>query len=314
MSQSIPPEASDDAEGDPVYEQAALWVARLSSPDATAADRKAFEAWRAADPAHAEAYAEMDQWRRTMGRVPDPRRRRRGKPAGLAVAAALGLAGALGHHIGLFDRLRADAWTDVGGFRAETLADGSRVDLNTDTALALHYTAAERGIELLRGEAAFEVVPDSRRPFVVRGKGLSVRAVGTRFFVRVDGVATPVGVAEGQVEVTTPGGRAGLRAGETLVREQASRVTTERSDVARMMAWREGRLVFSGQPLSVVLAELERYRRGRIVSLDPTVGTRRFSGTLDPRDTDEALAVLATTMDVRITRVTPLLVLVRPGS
>ena len=81
-----------------------------------------------------------------------------------------------------------------------------------------------------------------------------------------------------------------------------------------MMAWREGRLVFSGQPLSVVLAELERYRRGRIVSLDPTVGTRRFSGTLDPRDTDEALAVLATTMDVRITRVTPLLVLVRPGS
>ena len=132
--------------------------------------------------------------------------------------------------------------------------------------------------------------------------------------VRVDGVATPVGVAEGQVEVTTPGGRAGLRAGETLVREQASRVTTERSDVARMMAWREGRLVFSGQPLSVVLAELERYRRGRIVSLDPTVGTRRFSGTLDPRDTDEALAVLATTMDVRITRVTPLLVLVRPGS
>ena len=312
MNERSPPETSDEAEDDPIYEQAALWVARLSSPDATDADRKAFEAWRSADPSHADAFAEMDAWRRTMGQVPDPRRGRRWKPKGVAVVAILGVASLLAYDMGMLDRLRADAWTEVGAIRAETLADGSRVDLNTNTALALHYTAEERGVELLRGEAAFDVLPDRQRPFIVRGKGISVRAVGTRFFVRVDGDASPVGVAEGQVEVVASDGQAMLRAGEIAAHDTAGRLVAERGDVARAMAWRDGRLIFSGQPLAAVLNELERYRRGRIVLLGQGAGAKRFSGTLDPRNTDEALDVLAATMGVRVTRVTPLLVLVRP--
>lgn len=314
MTESPPPEASNDPDDDPVYEQAAFWVVRLSSPDTTASDRKTFEAWLSADPAHAEAYAEMDGWRRTMGQVPDPRRRGSALPKIVAFAVALGLVGLSGRHIGLFDRLRADAWTEVGGIRTEILVDGSRVDLNTDTALALNFTSGERGITLLRGEAAFDVVPDPQRPFVVRGGGISARAVGTRFFVRVDGAASPVGVAEGKVEVTTDTGQATLDAGEIATQDAAGRPKAERSDVAQTMAWRDGTLLFMGQPLSKVLAELERYRRGRIVILDPSVAALRFSGTLDPRHTDEALDVLAATMGVQITRVTPLLVLVRPAT
>ncbi|GJE74970.1 Protein FecR [Methylorubrum suomiense] len=314
MTESPPPDASNDPDDDPVYEQAAFWVVRLSSPDTTASDRKTFEAWLSADPAHAEAYAEMDGWRRTMGQVPDPRRRGSALPKIVAFAVALGLVGLSGRHIGLFDRLRADAWTEVGGIRTEILVDGSRVDLNTDTALALNFTSGERGVTLLRGEAAFDVVPDPQRPFVVRGGGISARAVGTRFFVRVDGAASPVGVAEGKVEVTTDIGQATLQAGEIATQDAAGRPEAERSDVAQTMAWRDGTLLFSGQPLSKVLAELERYRRGRIVILGPSVAAKRFSGTLDPRDTDEALDVLAATMGVQITRVTPLLVLVRPAT
>lgn len=313
MDQRRAQEAADDEADDPIYEEAALWVARLSSADATASDRKAFETWRAADPEHARAYAELEEWRRTMGSVPDPRQRRRKPPKGLAVLAALGLSGLIVHELGLIDRLRADAWTGVGSIKTTVLADGSRVVLNTDTALSLHFTPEERGVELLRGEAAFDVVHDHDRPFVVQGNGVSVRVVGTRFFVRVDGSDAPVGVVEGRVEASTATGRTTITAGQ-IGREVDDRLVVERSDVAKAMAWREGKLALSGQPLSTVLAELNRYRHGRIVLMDRDLGTRRFSGTLDLRDTDDALAVLSASMGLRITRVTPFLVLVRAPS
>lgn len=312
MNERTPPDAPEEAE-DPVYEQAALWVARLSSTDATEADHRAFEAWRAADPAHAEAYAEMEAWRRTMKRAPDPRRPH--LPKGLAaVAAALGLGALLSDPLGWVDRMRADAWTDRGSIETTTLPDGSRVDLNTDTALVLRFTHSERSVALLRGEAVFDVVPDAGRPFVVSGNGVRARAVGTRFFVRVDGAAVPVGVAEGRVDVATSAGETRLRAGEVAVRGEDGRPLARAGDVAQAIAWREGQLTVSGQPLSQVLSELERYRRGRLLLTDSALGSRRFSGTLDLRDTDASLDVLAAAMGLRLTRLTPLLILVRPAS
>jgi transmembrane sensor len=311
MNEHTPSDASEEAD-DPVHEEAALWVARLSSADATEADRSAFEAWRAADPARAEAFAEMEAWRRTMQRAPDPRRR--GPPKGLAaLAAALGLGALLADPLSWVDRMRADAWTGRGGIETTLLPDGSRADLNTDTALALRFTDGERGVALLRGEAVFDVVPDPGRPFVVRGNGVQARAVGTRFFVRIDG-AVPVGVAEGRVDVATGTGETRLRAGEVAVRSADSGLVARTDDVARTIAWREGKLTVSGQSLAHVLSELERYRRGRILLTDSTLGGRRFSGTLDLRDTDAALDVLAAAMGLRLTRLTPLLVLVRPAS
>ncbi|TNC08159.1 FecR family protein [Methylobacterium terricola] len=311
MTARTPPEKSDETGDNPVYEAAALWVARLSSADATDADREAFAVWRATDPAHEAAYAEMESWRRTMGQVPDPRRSKPKAAPGLIIVAALGLVGILGWQLGLVDRLRADDWTDVGEIRSTILADGSRVDLNTDTAIALHDTPRERGVELLRGEAVFDVVPDPQRPFVVRGHGIRARAVGTRFFVRADGIADPVGVAEGRVDVATGLGHVLLQAGEVASQDATGRPVARTSDVAQAIAWREGRLVFSGQPLSQVLAELGRYRRGRILLTDAAIGERRFSGTLDPRDTGAALAILSATMGIRVINLTPLLTLVR---
>ena len=136
------------------------------------------------------------------------------------------------------------------------------------------------------------------------------RAVGTRFFVRID-AAAPVGVAEGRVDVAIGAGETRLRAGEIAVRGDDSRPVARAGDVARAIAWREGKFTVSGQPLSQVLSELERYRRGRILLMDAALGGRRFSGTLDLRDTDAALDVLAAAMGLRLTRLTPLLVLVR---
>ncbi|GAA0258142.1 Protein FecR [Methylorubrum aminovorans] len=318
MAGSDGAEADETDDGDdPVERAAAAWVARLSSSDATEADRREFEAWRRADPAHAAAYAEMDALWRRLGQLPDPRPRE-GLPKGspkrppktLASLAALALfGGGLAYEVGLLDRLRADLWSDVGTIAHATLPDGSGVALNTDTAIALQFTERERGIALLRGEASFDVVPDPNRPFVVRGGGLSVRAVGTRFFLRADGALRPVGVAEGRVDVSGPSGRAVVSAGEEIrIGGGALQVTA--ADVERDLAWRDGRLIFAGQPLAAVLAELNRYRRGRIVLLDPRLGERRVTGAFDARNTDEALDVIAATMGARIRRLSPLLVLV----
>ena len=301
---------ADEADGgeDPVEHEAASWVARLASSDATDADRRAFETWRGADPAHAAAYAEMDALWRRLGQLPDPRRK--GPPKTLAGLAAIALIGAaLAYQVGLLDRLRADLWSGVGTIEHATLPDGSRVDLNTDTAIAVRFTQGEREITLLRGEASFDVVPDRSRPFVVRGGGLSVRAVGTRFFLRADGVGSPVGVAEGRVDVSAQSGHVVVSAGEE-VRLGGDALHVAAADVERATAWRDGRLIFSGKPLAAVLMELNRYRRGRIVLLDRGLGERRVTGAFDARNTDDALDVIATTMGIRIRRFSPLLVLV----
>lgn len=315
MNERTDSEASEEAEHDPIHFEAAVWVARLCSPDATDADRADFEVWRSADPAHAEAYAALEDWRRAMGRAPDPRARKRRPPLGFAgLAVALGLSATAAYEAGLLDRLRADDWTGVGDIRTSVLADGSRIDLNTDTAVVLRFTAGERGVELLRGEAVFEVVPDRERPFLVRGAGLRVRAVGTRFFVRVDGAPEPVGVAEGRVEAETRAGRTMIAGGEVVHRDTDDRLSVRDADVDRATAWRHGKLVVSGQPLSTILADLGRYRRGRILLLDAALGARQFTGTLDLRDTDDALAVLAASLRLKLTRVTPFLVVVRAAS
>jgi transmembrane sensor len=302
---------------DPVQEAAARWVARLSSSDATAEDRRAFEAWLAADPAHGPAYAAMDALWGKLGRVEDPwpspeapprsRRRPTKGLAGIAVSAVF--AGALAYQLGLVDRMRADVWSGVGDIRQTVLPDGSRVDLNTDTALALRFSEGERTVELLRGEAFFDVAPDPDRPFVVWGSGLSARALGTRFAVRADDPRQPVEVAEGRVAVTDAKGAVQLSAGEAARREGAG-LTAVPADVGRETAWRQGRLIVSRERLASVLAKLGRYRRGRIVLLDAAAGERRVTGVFDLHDTDDALTAIGVTMGVRVTRVTPLLALV----
>ncbi|KMO43536.1 iron dicitrate transport regulator FecR [Methylobacterium tarhaniae] len=304
-------EARDDE--DPIDEAAAGWVVRLSSTDATEADRAAFEAWHAADPAHEAAYAEMHALWHRLGHLPSPapgtrRRRARTGPACLAVALVLGAA--LAYRAGLADWLRADLWSGVGEIGHATLADGSRVDLNTGTALALHFTGTERRVALLRGEAVFDVAHDPGRPFIVEGGGVSVRAVGTVFFVRADGASQPVGVAEGRVEVTESGRRLQVSAGEAVRAQAGAAPAVVKADVARATAWRDGRLIVSGERLSDVLAELARYRRGRILLLDAKAGERRVTGAFDPRNTDDALDALAASLSLRVTRLTPLMVLV----
>jgi transmembrane sensor len=305
---------------DRIAEEAARWVARLQSSDATEFDRRDFARWLERDPAHQTAFDEFKDLWSDLKDVPIPADRlkklRRTRRSIIGNGIAVGLIAVLSATLyrgGAFDRMRADYYTSVGEVRSVTLADGTRVDLNTDTAIAVRYTAGERRIELLRGEAFFDVVHDTARPFVVADDALEARDIGTQYSVRTagNGALGDVRVEEGIVEVVGRGGRVVLNADDVASLTSLGNLAVTKADVASDTAWRTGKLVFSGQPLREVLATLERYRYGRIVVLDSRAANQKVSGIFDLRDTDQALQVLQDNLPVSVTHLTGMMVVVR---
>lgn len=308
--------AADDA----LAEEAALWVARLQSSDARDEDRRAFADWLARDPLHGEAFNDMQSLWGELEHVPITRPAARKRPVGRrATAVALlalcltSLALLLLQQSGLADRWQADHFTPVGQTQELVLDDGSRVTLNTDSALKIVFTAAERRIVLLRGEAFFDVAHNAARPFIVETHDLTATALGTRYSVRAadDSEAQAVEVEKGRVEVASGSDRAVLEAGDMASVGETGRIVRAKGDVAARSAWREGKLVFSNQPLSEVLAVLGRYRHGRIIILDDAAARVEISGIFDLHDTDEALHILSANSPVSVLRLSSLLVLVR---
>lgn len=313
-------EPDDQAQDDLRSEEAAAWVARLQSSDATAADRDGFAAWSARDPRNAEAYRDLVTLWGELKDAPVSKDRlrklcaiRRARIAGgfgvfLLAAVGLGVA-----ETGLLERLRADHSTGVGEVRSVVLPDGSRAILNTGSALRLHFDSALRQVELLRGEAYFEVAPMPSRPFVARGEGLAATALGTRFALQLShsGRGPEVMVEEGRVAVRAPGEQIELKAGDEATLSADGRLVLSRPDMTEQTAWKDGRLVFSDRPLGEVLATLGRYRNGRILVLDDRAARERVSGVFDIADTDKALATLEASLPVTVTRLTGLMVIVR---
>ena len=307
-----------DGEDDRVAEEAAGWVARLQSSDATDDDREQFSRWLAIDPSHGVFYEELKAlWARLKDvpvapdRLAKIHKSRGGTLSVIAVVFAAASLFAV-FQTGFLDRLRSDFATSVGEVRSVTLSDGSRVDLNTDTAISLSFSDKERRVTLLRGEAFFDVKSNPQRPFVVVEGRLTAEALGTRYGVSSaagDNVGS-VQVLEGRVQVGGATADVILRGGEG-VRVDRSGKSTVYSIEEDDLAWRSGRLVFSQRPLTEVLTALDRYRRGQIFLLDREAGRQPVSGIFDVRDADQALDSLQQNLPLRVTRLPGGIVVVR---
>lgn len=317
-----PPPAREELSGpDAAADQALAWFARLRAPAAGAADRAAFESWRAADPAHAAAYAEIEAlWASPEFAAAATRHAPRRRPASrmvravAACAAALLIAAGLGAAADLPTRLRADAMTTVGERRDMTLADGSTVSLNTGSAIALERDGTRRGVRLLSGEAFFDVAQDAARPFEVRAGDALVRVVGTAFSVRRAGEAVYVAVLRGAVQVSADGASdAPLRLGpgDTARVVGGSAESRGRIDVESLMAWREGRFVFHERPLRQVLESLERYQPGWIVVADERLAALPVSGNYKLDEPAAIVDSLAKATGARVTRIAGRLTVLR---
>ena len=304
---------------DTASRQAVEWLARRHDPDATGFDARAFDAWLAENPRNRHAFAEVEAlWRAGdvaagTGTATGPALSRRafGRRALAAGIAALAVTGA--GTLALAPE-PADFRTAPGETAHITLPDGTAVDLSTDTALRLVFSGRERRVELLSGEAFFAVARDTARPFHVRSQETEAEALGTAFSVaRLDDGAR-VTVTEHSVAVTAGGERRVVTAGQHVVASAMGGHLRlgpiEGANIERDLSWRAGKLVFLGRPLGEVVANLDRWRRGRTVILDGALAARPVTVVLDTRRAGNAVPILARAVPLRWTAVTPYLTLV----
>ncbi|MCY1500152.1 Protein FecR [compost metagenome] len=299
------------------FAQASAWHFRLQAEDASAEDRAAFAAWLAANAANAQAWDEAQALLSAlqaparavrMERVPC----RRALP--WAAAALLVLALGLAWQSPWPDRLRADHYTAVGETRSVELADGSRIELDTDAALSVELAPHERRVRLLRGEAWFEVAHDPARPFVVDGGEARVRVLGTQFGVaRRDG-HTRVRLAQGRIRAGTGSDESVvLLPGQEIDAESGHLSAARAFDPKVAFAWRQRQLVFQQRPLGEVVAELDRYWPGRLLLSDAALERKVVSGVFDIDKPEAVLRALQLTFGLRVERYTPYLTLLRPA-
>jgi transmembrane sensor len=318
-----------------IDEEAAMWIWRMDSAEVAAADRQAYEAWLRQDPRHRRAAAALSTvWNALDGlaeakreekiatfaqtaKMPLLHHPRRWWFAAAAVLAAVAVGAIWLQQGGELQTLA----TAVGQQRNVTLADGSVVTLNTNTIVETDLRRHSREIYLRKGEAHFQVAHDRSRPFLVHAGDAVVRAVGTEFEVRVlTDQHVDVVVNEGSVEVqatalspASPSPSAHARpAAPTTVRalNAGERLSTASRDYAvtpitpqqmsSELAWREGAIIFDGEPLSEAIAEIERYTDARIVVSDPEIARLRVGGRFRTGDMQEFFDALQTALPVSI--------------
>ncbi|QSA95766.1 FecR family protein [Methylococcus sp. EFPC2] len=303
---------------DELRDEAIEWAIRASN-DGSDQDRRALAAWLAQDPAHRAAYAEISarlDWldsfrdadlavrREALRHRPPARRDRAQRYAGLAMAATVMLVAGL-------TAFSPDGWYGThdrytvprGGHQAIRLADGSRLELNTDSEVEVRLNRRERSVTLQRGEAYFHVAHDASRPFTVTaGKGHTVD-IGTAFDVHLRPDRVVVAVQEGRVRVDAQQSRE-LGAAQALAYDPAGEFVAvgPGESVASLTAWRQGKLIFDNRRLDEVLAEIGRYHDIRLRLADPALGKSKVSGTFFIDRLDTSLGIIADSLGVPLTR------------
>ncbi|OZI41810.1 FecR family protein [Bordetella genomosp. 4] len=326
----------------PLAEQAAHWIVRLTDDDQAERERARleFEAWKRADPRHAAEAAAMES---LIGRLQDLRapaagdsrparaaldavqacndRRRRAKRLSVAALLLLALCAplALVLHIAPPTYLLADLNTSAGQWKTHTLSDGTRITLDSASAVNFHYDSRRRAIELVQGNVLVSVAKDASRPFVVSTAHGCVRALGTRFVVERDDDVTVLSMIESRTSVQTAaqcesqaGASAQIQAGQR-VRITEHAVSAPETIIPAQVedAWQRHQLVAADRPLAEILDELARHRRGFIYYDRPQIEGIRVSAVLPLDAPDQAIKLLQASFPIlRVRTLTDYLVLI----
>ncbi|MBS0417931.1 MAG: FecR domain-containing protein [Proteobacteria bacterium] len=293
--------------------EAADWLARL---DVGRASREELDAWRAADPRRAAAFAEVAATWNRLGELPAPEALLRVKSSitrrvflGSALAASAAGVGVLGW----MERdyfLRSRIVTAIGERRTLSLPDGSSMDLNTDTEVYWKFDDQVRKLWLRRGEAALSIAADLVRPFVlVTAQGLTTLAAG-QFNARLRSGELELFVLSGQALLKTVSGQnkevtvasASDPRRKLITDGQQFEVAPAREEaVQSVQAWRRGEIIFNGQPLSDAVEEYNRYLSRKFVIGDRKVANLRLGGRFLTDDPQRFLAALRSAFGLRVT-------------
>jgi transmembrane sensor len=308
--------------------EAADWFMRLGAKVIPAGLVEDFYAWRR-EPLNHQAYGRIESlWRKSGRLASDPdidlavhaalergaARRKAGLLAEISRKRGLGLAIlALAAITTVYVLNRPDGYaTRVGEQRVVRLGDGSRITLDTNSAVTVSLDEHRREIRLSRGQAFFDVAADPARPFVVATDRGQVRALGTRFEVELRGEDLQVTLVEGAVEVLRRS--RGINDAAPLILSPGQRVTLATAgdetaqlrpvqvDVTIATSWTTGRLTFRETPLAEAVAEVNRYSREKIELRGDEVGARAVSGAFDAGDTQAFAGAVSELLDLRQSR------------
>jgi len=297
---------------------AADWWVRLRDPAATERTTEQWLAWADEDASHLVAFEQVSQFAVRLGGLGEVTRAdlmaefapalapsRRWIPMSAAAAAVLLVTGGyLGWSMN-GNRVTAQVYTSsVAARRDLTLDDGSRVALGGATRLTTRFSRDQRQVELAEGEAYFEVKPNADRPFVVHVGKLTIEDIGTAFDVRRTGDRVTIAVAEGRVRIadgTSRNDSLEAVAGQAVSYDPAhAAMNLYATDPARTAAWRDARLEFDNEPLSVVVANINRYRSHPLRIADAHLQSLTFTGTVKTDAIDDWLQALPQVLPLQV--------------
>lgn len=197
--------------------------------------------------------------------------------------------------------MNADHSTSVGEVRQFELPDGSLINLGANSAINVDFKNNDRKIELLAGQAFFEVKKSPDRPFKVITEKTETIVTGTSFEVDMGLDSTIVSVEEGTVWVkqtnTPPKGMMDktneLLKGDSLQINSSGETSSSFKKLKNIAAWRSGKLVVFDRPVKEVVYKLKQHYRGLVVNGLGSIGNKRISGVFDLNEPAKAIKTIA---------------------
>jgi transmembrane sensor len=312
---------------DDLLHVAADWWVRLRAPDATDDTVDQWLAWTMEDPRHLATFERINAFAAKLGSLDSVSRQslvkaftrpatpvRRWVP--LAAAASVAVMVVSGAMFFAWTHLNPNVSTQVYNSaiaqnRDITLPDGTQVALGGASTMTTQFSKDQRSIELKNGEAFFQVVHDQSRPFTVAAGDISIRDIGTAFDVRRTGERVTIAVTQGRVEITdmnrkpgeTHAGKLEVSAGQLVSYDPATASMSVGSIAPEQAtAWRNDQLEFIDEPLSVVIANLNRYSPRPLYIADANLDKLSYTGSIRTDAIDSWLGALPQVFPLRVNK------------
>ena len=310
----------DEDDEDAISERAAEIFAKRRWGAWSEADQSALDAWLRESVLHEVAWLRVaaiaertDGLARLNALAPKEtapqtsqfRHRRFLLPLLMAASIALILPFAVPYATGLLQPPDRTYSTEVGGRTTLKFADGTVVDLNTDTTVRFRMTTRERAVWLEKGEAWFHVAHDAAHPFTVFAGRHRVTDLGTEFLVRRSAGTMEVALLSGKASLGADGAPLTmLSPGDDAVATPVSMSITRKTpqELADELAWRHGMLVFRNTRLADAVSEINRYTATKLVILDPAIADLRFNGEIRNDNLADFLETAQDMMKLRVDR------------
>lgn len=319
MSELDPQARRDTA--DEMERRAAEFLQRRRFWDWDDRDQAKLDAWLEESVLHRVAYLRLEDGAARMEKMAVLRPSKREGDAGqganrsrrivfpLLIAATLLVALGLGIPFALHlmqppDRSFA---TEVGGRGQLKFADGTEIELNTDSAVRYRMTTAERTVWLDRGEGFFRVAHDASHPFVLYVGNHRVVDLGTEFLVRRNPGSDEVTLLKGRAQIGSEGANARvalLAPGDEALATPTSIaiVKKSRQELLDELAWQRGMLVFRNTRLADAVREFNRYNQIKLVIADPAIAGMKIGGEFRTNNIDDFLGLAQTVLRLRVQR------------